>query len=177
GGGGGEVERVDAAAGLVDGVAAQGGVGVEAVDVIAGAADERVVAGAARDRVVAGAAVDERGGQVRRARPDQLVVAAHAEDLNQPGIGGGGGPALDRHEGGVTVAHERPSRVAGDREVVVQVIARDRQHPLCGGERGRDRRQDAAIQQLEAGEFGQGDSSRSAPAALATHEKVNQLAL
>ena len=52
GGGGREVERVDPAAGLVDRVAAQGIVGVEAVGVVAGPAGQRVVAAAALDRVV-----------------------------------------------------------------------------------------------------------------------------
>ena len=49
--------------------------------------------------------------------------------------------------------------------------------PAGGGKRGCHRRQDAAIQQLEAGEFDQTNASRRPPTALEIHEQVNQLAL
>ena len=55
-----------------------------------------------------------------------------------------------------------PGGVAADGDGVVLGIAEDRQHPLRGGERGRDRRQDAAIQQLDAVEFDQANASRRA---------------
>src|SRR4051812_34430888 len=58
GGGSGEVQRIDPAARLVDRVAAQGQVGVEAVGIVARPADQRVVAGAAVERIITGAAVD-----------------------------------------------------------------------------------------------------------------------
>ena len=67
--------------------------------------------------------------------------------------------------------------VAADDDGVVLRIAIDGRHPVCSGGRGRDRQQDAAIQQLEAAEFDQGNASRRPSTALASHEQFNQLEL
>ena len=70
-----------------------------------------------------------------------------------------------------------PAAVAGDRDGVVLRIADDRQHALCGGKRGCDRRQDAAIQQLEAVEFDRTNASRRPPTARATGVSTTELTL
>src|SRR5262249_22295748 len=125
GGGGGEVKRVDitASTGVVDGVAAQGAVGVEAVGVIAAAANQRVVAAAASDGVVARAAVNDRvwQGAVGRTHGD-AVIAVLPDDMNQLCVGDGGRPALNGH--GAVIDEDRPARVAGDHNGVVLRVAR-----------------------------------------------------
>ena len=84
---------------------------------------------------------------------ERLSLPPRPKSWIETGVGDRGLPAQDRH--GAAVDQDRPGRVAGDRDGVVLRIADDRQHPLCGGKRGGDRRQDAAIEQLEAGEVDQ----------------------
>ena len=144
--------------------------------VVARLAEEQVGARAAGERVVAGAAEDVRlrQGAVGLVQ-GEVVVAAQAEDLDQAGVGDGGLPAQDRY--GAAVDQDRPGRVAADHDGVVLRIADNRQHPLRGGERGRDRRQDAAIEQLEAGEVGQANASRRPLTARASVLSITKLRL
>src|SRR5262249_39779251 len=139
GGGGGEVQGVHAAAGLVDGVAAQGQVGVEPVRVVAGPADQRVIAAAAAEDVVAVASVDDRAGQRAVGLVQgERVVAAQPGDLNYSGVEDRGRPTLDGY--GAVIDEDVPGRVAGDHDGVILCIARNGQHPGCGGIGGSDRR-------------------------------------
>src|SRR5262249_41523953 len=50
---------------------------------------------------------------------------------------------------GAVIHEDRPGRVAGDHDGVVQIIAGNRQHAGRGGKRGRDCRQNAAVQRLQ----------------------------
>src|SRR5262249_22635118 len=123
-------------------------------DVVAGAAEERVGAagvathGAAGQRVVAVAAVD---GRLRQAavglvqREGVVAGAAVQEDLAR--VGDGRLPALN-HDGAV-IHEDRPGRVAGDHDGVVEIVAGNRQHAGRGGKGGGDRRQDAVVQRFQ----------------------------
>src|SRR5262249_55059339 len=133
------------------------GTGAAVDPVVAGAAEQRVEAGdkagdvshgAAGQDVVAGAAVESRlrqaaGGLVRRG--DVVAAAAGHDDLAR--IGDGRLPALN-HDGAV-IHEDRPGRVAGDHDGVVQIIAGHRQHAGRGGKGGGDRRQDAFVQRFQ----------------------------
>ena len=105
--------------------------------VVAGLAEEHVGAGAAGQHVVAGAAEEVRPGQraVGLVEGDG-VVAAVAEDLDQPGVGDGGGAAEDRD--GAAVDEDVAGRVAADGDRVVLVVAEDGEDADHGGEDGGD---------------------------------------
>src|SRR5262249_41940499 len=148
GGGGREVEGVDPAAGLVDGVAAQRVIRVEAVRVVAGTALQQVVAraplegvaaGTTDQRVIAAVAGNDRPrqgavGLVHR----EVVVAAAAADDDRARVGDGRWPALDGDS--AVIDEDVPGRVAGDDDGVVLAIAENGQQPVRGGERGCDSR-------------------------------------
>src|SRR5262249_54482828 len=96
--------------------------GAEKGHVVAGAAFDQVVAGAAGQGVVAVAAEDGRQrqdavGLVQRG----VVVAALAVGHDQARGAGDGRPPLN-HNGGV-IHENRPGRVAGDHDGVVQLVA------------------------------------------------------
>ena len=102
GGGGREVERVDPAARLVDRVAAQGVVGVEAEGVVAGPAGQRVVAAEPLDHVVqavagegvaqgpAGDVLDRVAGREGQGQPGVDHLRRRVAEVDAHGAGGGG---------------------------------------------------------------------------------------
>ena len=70
-----------------------------------------------------------------------------------------------------------PGRVAADDDGVVQGIAEDGQHARGRRERRGDRRQDPAIEQLEAGKVDQTNASRRPLTARATVVSITELTL
>ena len=136
-------------------------------EVVPGAADQHVVAVAAEEGRPRQGAVGLVQGEV--------VVAAHAvhEDLVRIGDG--------RHPPWIAIAPLFTRIVPPASRETTMVLSCSsptiRSSPADGGKRGGHRRQDAAIQQFEAGQFDQPDASRRPPTARAIDVSTTEVAL